>query len=768
MKKTEHLPLDLVLPHSIATLLSAVDESRRHSGLQLDKLSPPGNQELQKQEITRICRTAAAPDLLLALSKRRATMLTSLQAEQFRASTTGPLTLHLARASGLENAGIHLHPVYGFACLPGSGLKGMARAWAETVWLADQENRADAWNEILAVFGWAPRSEDGKCWKPKNADEPKGSRTGSVVFHDAWPMEWPRLEPDIINNHHKGYYAGTDDPGDWEKPEMAHFLSVATDTAFDFALTPRIAADGEGSRRLTLALKWLQAALTYGGAGAKTNAGYGRFQLEGRSLSVPSAARSISTHTLELVTPAFLAGVRQEQEDCDLRSATLRGHLRWWWRTMHAAHLNREDLVRLETAIWGNAKNSGALALFVRSEKGGDRRKFDKTQVAKHLATRNSQGIQYAAYGMDETRYRKRRWYIKPGSRWTLTLNARCGRVPKDGPSIGAADVLRQGQIALWLLCRFGGVGSKARNGFGSFADVEIDAIECIQDCKEAGAKLRRAASMGVRRSPSMSSNLDDMLEPLEFPIVSRDHWFVLDQLGQSMQSFARKNKHDERKATLGLPRKIHGPGKDPMPRQIHKYHRPPKFLLSAHGRERVASPVHYHLARDTDGAFIVRLTAFPSPVLPDVKTSRAVLEELRNHIASELAKPMPNPGKRGKMNPTGHNSSAVTSDRSGAAASLPKPGERVSALLLEEKTKKGGWKAKDELTGLQGPLQNSSKVPGDAVAGQRVSLIVASAKMNQISFNWLTPEIEVRLMKQSGKREQRGGRTNPTKKGRR
>ena len=54
---------------------------------------------------------------------------------RWRCATTGPLTLHLVRASALENAGICLHPLYGFVYLPGTGLKGMARAYAETVWL---------------------------------------------------------------------------------------------------------------------------------------------------------------------------------------------------------------------------------------------------------------------------------------------------------------------------------------------------------------------------------------------------------------------------------------------------------------------------------------------------------------------------------------------------------------------------------------------------------------------------------------------------------
>src|SRR5581483_6165314 len=77
----------------------------------------------------------------------------------FSSTTTGPLTLHLARASALENAGICLHPLYGFASLPGSALKGMARAYAETIWLPTQTDQKQAWRQIEDVFGWAPNPD---------------------------------------------------------------------------------------------------------------------------------------------------------------------------------------------------------------------------------------------------------------------------------------------------------------------------------------------------------------------------------------------------------------------------------------------------------------------------------------------------------------------------------------------------------------------------------------------------------------------------------
>ena len=186
MRKTESAAVpELVLPRGVADLVEQVDTSQRHPGLQLDKLSPPGDQKAQRQAIEAVCGAARNEALLNALSFRRATLLENLVARRFQAVTTGPLTLHLARASGLENAGIHLHPVYGFVCLPGSGLKGMARAWAETVWLGGQSDRAAARNYIRAVFGWTASTDTGKARQTDDTPVRDGHRAGSVVFHDA-------------------------------------------------------------------------------------------------------------------------------------------------------------------------------------------------------------------------------------------------------------------------------------------------------------------------------------------------------------------------------------------------------------------------------------------------------------------------------------------------------------------------------------------------------------------------------------------------------
>jgi CRISPR-associated protein Cmr6 len=365
----EHAHPSLALASSTCKLWSQLPATtQRHPGLQLDKYLPifqkksgaKFQEAIQRPALEQVCKLSGDQTLFKSLVERRKAPFddigrSGLMVEKFAAVTAAPLTLHLARGAALENAGICLHPLYGFAFLPASGLKGMARAYAETVWARDQADTAAAWNKIFAVFGWAHGPNDRK---PAGSQATADAASGAIIFHDAWPQSWPRLMLDIVNNHHPAYYSKADSevgpPGDWEDPSPVTFLAVSEGQTFDFALSTRSTA--ANSELLGLATQWLRGALTVIGAGAKTAAGYGAFKLEGPSSAlIPSPAlpqtRISRSFTVELVTPAFLAGAYQAKEDCKLRSATLRGLLRWWWRTMHARHVDPPTLRRLESTV---------------------------------------------------------------------------------------------------------------------------------------------------------------------------------------------------------------------------------------------------------------------------------------------------------------------------------------------------------------------------------------------------------------------------------
>lgn len=175
---------------------------------------------------------------------------------RWRQKTAWRMTMHLSRAAATENASVCLHPVYGFPYIPGTGLKGMTRAYAHLV-LDKKEDDP----EVQRIFGSLSRG------------------AGTAIFHDAWPDKWPKLELDIVNSHHPEYYknkgAGSP-PGDWENPVPVFFLAITPATTFCFAITPFSAAP-EHIQDMQTAAEWLQQALQELGAGGKTAAGYGYF-----------------------------------------------------------------------------------------------------------------------------------------------------------------------------------------------------------------------------------------------------------------------------------------------------------------------------------------------------------------------------------------------------------------------------------------------------------------------------------------------------------
>lgn len=65
------------------------------------------------------------------------------------------------------------------------------------------------------------------------------------------------------------------------------------------------------------------------------------------------------------------------------------------------------------------------------------------------------------------------------------------------------------------------------------------------------------------------------------------------------------------------------------------------------------------------------------------------------------------------------------------------KSGDSVDAVLLDEKTKKGGWRARIKGHSQMGAIQNSDRVPTDSKAGDVVKLILASINDREAAFKW-------------------------------
>ena len=769
------------LPKSVRDLV----RENTHLGLQLDKYVQSWDEELFSKpgdDTGKLSERVQKPTVELIASKSRTeppglnyaglfarwqAVAAARGAMTFKAKTVGPLTLHLARASALENAGICLHPIYGFVYLPGTGLKGMARAFAETVWLPTQTDQKKAWQQIEDVFGWAPNPDRVKQIRDPHhpaevRHDPSDPRTeitassGQIVFLDAWPEKWTPLVVDILNNHHFSYYQNQEPPGDWDSPIPVYFLAVSAGHTFCFALAKRRADVPD--QLLQLATEWLVGALEYEGAGAKTASGYGSFKLtETPKLfssdnidktwkgALAKQKRAEFACTLELVTPAFLAGPLQKEEDCELRPATLRGMLRWWWRTMHAAHVDAATLYRMESAIWGDTNSCGAVRVTVEPLDNVKPVLFDKNKVRDENKLpappnkRTTQGLNYFTFGMDDMRrengqrQRYQRYYIMPGAKWRVTMRVRpkIYEIKNDKGiviekwDLSVSDLLSQAQAALWLLCYYGGVGSKSRKGFGCF-DVPAELSSWnLEKCKEVAAKFRKACNRSTQKGCD-APTLETMISGEELPVGWKNVWWILDRIGAAAQAFAQQYAKNPQKLALGLPRNVRG-----------------RFNLGEHVAKtnRHASPLIFHVGRQ-NGNYVVRCVGFPSPELPADRTRKAsqnFLTQAIQTITANLKSAFSNlqgaamqPARFPTGQP-GQSPEAGARPTSAPAPSLPtlKSGDEVEVTIVEDPKGKGRLFAKHEPTGLVGNIIDPNNVP-DKTIGAKIRVFIHSINMKQ------------------------------------
>jgi CRISPR-associated protein Cmr6 len=214
------------------------------------------------------------PQLITEHTTRLADLARTLGGKTLLLKTASRLATGLGREHPIEN-GFAWHPVLGTPYLPGSSVKGLVRAWLEGDW-CDQPVEPATFHRI---FGSDFRKDSDRPHRAPHLQ----NQAGSVLFFDALPAAPVQLKPDVMTPHYGDYYAGKRDaagnptpPADWLSPNPIPFLTVAPGQVFQFALAPRTCS-AQDRADCEKAMEWLEAALQWLGAGAKTAVGYGRF-----------------------------------------------------------------------------------------------------------------------------------------------------------------------------------------------------------------------------------------------------------------------------------------------------------------------------------------------------------------------------------------------------------------------------------------------------------------------------------------------------------
>ncbi len=174
------------------------------------------------------------------------------------------------------------------------------------------------------------------------------------------------------------------------------------------------------------------------------------------------------TFILEFVTPAFLGGT--DPKKAELRPASIKGVLRFWWRALHG-NLSTKQMREKEAQIFGSAQDGIKSKVWLRVKeetqlKKGDQpidlgKIPDKKNQDKIYSDKKKSGdiFSYMAFGTQKMGSSPAKQYFLDGNRFALTLifDKRLSSQQMD-------SVLE----ALQALSALGGLGAKARNGFGS------------------------------------------------------------------------------------------------------------------------------------------------------------------------------------------------------------------------------------------------------------------------------------------------------------
>ncbi len=177
------------------------------------------------------------------------------------------------------------------------------------------------------------------------------------------------------------------------------------------------------------------------------------------------------TFTCKIITPMFLAGA--DGKTPELRAASIKGALRFWWRAMqrepdHKVLRAKEDSIfgGVGSGKEGKAQRSKVM-LQILTENGCRHGEEAMQRLPYHKAITRHRGkleeiniLEYLAYGVSG-RGSSGRPYFANGSKFRVIVRFH--------PLLSSAhkeEVIN----GLRLLGRYGGLGAKSRNGFGSFS----------------------------------------------------------------------------------------------------------------------------------------------------------------------------------------------------------------------------------------------------------------------------------------------------------
>ncbi|WP_316164554.1 MULTISPECIES: type III-B CRISPR module RAMP protein Cmr6 [unclassified Bradyrhizobium] len=245
-----------------------------------------GHKPDKKTWIRSVCGLRGDQEQLASAAERLKRLVMSQGGISDAFKTTSRLLIGMGIANPIENA-LAWHRVLGTPYIPGSSVKGLVQAYAHE-W-AGAFGSPDDPADVRAEPEARARRIFGRLRTLDQSSTPDDDiLLGSVVFLDAIPVDPVTLTGDVMTPHPIGERTPGGEPSRRSGPNPIEFLAVETGARFQFAVMPSLPFVGkvrantdaleEAMSDCRMVMDWMTDALAIIGAGAKTKAGYGRFE----------------------------------------------------------------------------------------------------------------------------------------------------------------------------------------------------------------------------------------------------------------------------------------------------------------------------------------------------------------------------------------------------------------------------------------------------------------------------------------------------------
>ncbi len=252
-----------------------------------------------------------------------------------------------------------------------------------------------------------------------------------------------------------------------------------------------------------------------------------------------------------IVTPMFIGG-GDRQEEPEIRPPSIKGALRFWWRALQWGTCLQQTDNNVERALAELHKQEAELfgAAFKDDKYGqGLCRLKLKNVVLKgreeSWPSNNDGGAGFLGYGLDKTKDEPHRKAIREGE-FTVCL------MMKEKISIEQIEQLKN-TLTIWGL--IGGLGSRARRGFGSIAIKQLDNKAFIFSTTEDYYKQIRTLLDYCHLAPEMPvfTALNKAMMVAEFG-YENNHRRLMDKLGVQYKNARKEAGAGKAKLPFGLP----------------------------------------------------------------------------------------------------------------------------------------------------------------------------------------------------------------------